>query len=338
MAEFWRDLRPIKQHLQGGARCPRCSAPNMTNDDERYYVPLKETVGSAAVDLVFPEPLVRHPYAKRPRAVIRHYHPHRSSPLRSPASGAISSLTGSPSPVTSSTRRPARRTRSSPKIHPEPMKVHFKVTGPADLARRARRAGRTLRRHDYIALAGQPEDRLGAEAIRRALARHKNRHGHARLLIKRREASGFHDTTRHDARISTLHQSKQLGPKDQRIPADERSRPVPKAEASSIRLPRRRRAAARGARAGAREKASVARPPRRRTASHQGNEANTSTTRPKQLTNFRARRPVPRPPPVSSTAPPCSAGKWVPPRAARPGRSSRTTHPAPPGEDQTNSD
>src|SRR3954454_25016914 len=93
--EFWRDLKPIPNVFKPHA-LPDVYLSDAPTDDERYYVPLSETVGS--------RPLLIQPSQNRwcdilrstgAGMVNRHYHHTRSSPTRSPASGATWSTTGS---------------------------------------------------------------------------------------------------------------------------------------------------------------------------------------------------------------------------------------------------
>ena len=73
--EFWRDLKPITNVFKADAR-PEVYVPDAPTEDERYYVPFTDTVGS--------RPLWISPtqnrwcdvlYAKGPGLVNRHYHP-----------------------------------------------------------------------------------------------------------------------------------------------------------------------------------------------------------------------------------------------------------------------
>ena len=41
--EFWRGIKPIEKVFQPDA-LPEVYMPNIADDDERYYVPLSETV------------------------------------------------------------------------------------------------------------------------------------------------------------------------------------------------------------------------------------------------------------------------------------------------------
>jgi 2,4'-dihydroxyacetophenone dioxygenase len=75
--EFWRDLKPIDTVFRPDAR-PEAYIPNAATDDERYYVPLSETVGSRPL-WISPD---RNQWADilrstGPGLVNRHYHPHQ---------------------------------------------------------------------------------------------------------------------------------------------------------------------------------------------------------------------------------------------------------------------
>ena len=75
--EFWRDIKPIAKVFKPDAM-PEAYIKNAPIDDDRYYVPLSETV--------FSRPLWISPtqnrwcdilLAKRAGLVNRHYHPHQ---------------------------------------------------------------------------------------------------------------------------------------------------------------------------------------------------------------------------------------------------------------------
>ena len=112
--EFWRDLKPITSVFKADAR-PEVYLTDAPTEDERYYVPFTETVGS--------RPLWISPtqnrwcdilYAKGPGLVNRHYHPQQVFAYTISGKWATWSTTGSRPRATSSTRRQGRRTRSSP--------------------------------------------------------------------------------------------------------------------------------------------------------------------------------------------------------------------------------
>jgi 2,4'-dihydroxyacetophenone dioxygenase len=75
--EFWRDLKPIPNVFKPHA-LPDVHLGDAATEDERYYVPLSETVGS--------RPLLIQPSQNRWCDVLRstgagmvnrHYHPHQ---------------------------------------------------------------------------------------------------------------------------------------------------------------------------------------------------------------------------------------------------------------------
>ena len=76
-SEFWRDLKPITKVFQPNA-LPEIYTATIATDDERYYVPLTETVSSRPI-LISPtqnrwcDVLM----AKGAGLVNRHYHPHQ---------------------------------------------------------------------------------------------------------------------------------------------------------------------------------------------------------------------------------------------------------------------
>lgn len=74
--EFWRDMKPIPEAFKPGG-LPETYVSNAPTEDERFYVPFSETVGS--------RPLFISPaqnkwcdvlMAKGAGLVNRHYHPH----------------------------------------------------------------------------------------------------------------------------------------------------------------------------------------------------------------------------------------------------------------------
>jgi 2,4'-dihydroxyacetophenone dioxygenase len=75
-SEFWRDLRPIEHSFKRDA-LPEVYLPQVATDDDRYYVPFTDTVGSRPLwinikDNTWSDVL----RAKQAGLVNRHYHPH----------------------------------------------------------------------------------------------------------------------------------------------------------------------------------------------------------------------------------------------------------------------
>jgi 2,4'-dihydroxyacetophenone dioxygenase len=75
--EFWRDLKPITKVFQPDAR-PEVYVPDAPTDDDRYYVPLSETVGSRPL-WISPTQNMWCDILRATSAglVNRHYHPHQ---------------------------------------------------------------------------------------------------------------------------------------------------------------------------------------------------------------------------------------------------------------------
>ena len=74
--EFWRDLKPIKKTFRKHS-LPEMYTPDIASDDERYYVPLSETVGSRPVWIsVSQNSWCDVLMAESAGLVNRHYHPH----------------------------------------------------------------------------------------------------------------------------------------------------------------------------------------------------------------------------------------------------------------------
>ena len=76
MAEFWRDLKPIDTVFREHS-LPEMYTPKIATDDERYYVPLSETVGTRPIWIS----VSQNSWCDVLRAtgaglVNRHYHPH----------------------------------------------------------------------------------------------------------------------------------------------------------------------------------------------------------------------------------------------------------------------
>ena len=149
-SEFWRELKPIEQKFRPGA-LPEAYVANAPTDDDRFYAPLSETVGT--------RPLWISPSQNRWCDVLmcrgaglvnRHY----------PAAGLRLhdlrqvGLPGHDSVATAGDavyEAPASRTRWSPRVRRADA-GDVQRHRAADLAGRERRAERHLDVFDYIAL------------------------------------------------------------------------------------------------------------------------------------------------------------------------------------------
>ena len=108
--EFWATLKPIANVFKPDAM-PESYLANAPTEDERYYVPISDTVSSRPL-WISPQ---RNQWcdilmAKGAGLVNRHYHPHEVFAYTISGSGDTSSTTGPPLRVTLSTRRPAKDT------------------------------------------------------------------------------------------------------------------------------------------------------------------------------------------------------------------------------------
>ena len=144
--EFWRDLKPITNVFKADAR-PEVYLSDAPTEDERYYVPFTETVSS--------RPLWISPtqnrwcdilYAKGPGLVNRHYHPQQVFAYTISGKWGYLEHDWVATAGDFVYEAPGEAHTLVAYEHDEPMKVHFNVTGPADLARRERRDRRALRR------------------------------------------------------------------------------------------------------------------------------------------------------------------------------------------------
>jgi hypothetical protein len=118
--EFWREIKPIANCFKLDA-LPEVYIKDPANSDERYFVPITETVSSRPVWMspqrnMWADILM----AKTAGLVNRHYHPHQVFAYTYRASGAISSMTGPRLRATSFMKHPAKAIRSWPMSPPNP--------------------------------------------------------------------------------------------------------------------------------------------------------------------------------------------------------------------------
>jgi 2,4'-dihydroxyacetophenone dioxygenase len=162
--EFWRDLEPIPNVFKAHA-LPEMYTANAPTDDERYYVPLTETVGT--------RPLLISPsqnrwcdvlMAKGAGLVNRHYHPQQVFAY------TISGKWGYLEHEWTATagdfvyEAPGEAHTLVAYESDEPMKVHFNVTGPLVWLDEAGQPTGTFDVFDYIALCKEHYDKIGIGA------------------------------------------------------------------------------------------------------------------------------------------------------------------------------
>ncbi|MFK7752463.1 MAG: 2,4'-dihydroxyacetophenone dioxygenase family protein [Sedimentitalea sp.] len=128
--EFWRDLKPITKVFQPDAS-PEVYLPNIADDDMRYYVPFTETV--------FSKPLWISPsknqwcdvlMATGAGLVNRHYHPHEVFAYTISGKWGYLEHDWIATAGDFVYETPGEGHTLVAYEHEDPMRVHFKVTGP----------------------------------------------------------------------------------------------------------------------------------------------------------------------------------------------------------------
>ena len=128
--EFWRDLKPITNVFKADAR-PEVYLSDAPTEDERYYVPFTDTVSS--------RPLWISPtqnrwcdilYAKGPGLVNRHYHPQQVFAYTISGKWGYLEHDWVATAGDFVYEAPGEAHTLVAHEHPDPMKVHFNVTGP----------------------------------------------------------------------------------------------------------------------------------------------------------------------------------------------------------------
>ena len=169
--EFWRDLKPIPNVFKSHA-LPEVYLRDAPTEDERYYVPLTETVGT--------RPLLIQPSQNRwcdvlratgPGLVNRHYHPHQVFAYT--ISGKWGYLEHDWIATAGDFVYEAPGEAHTLVAHesPEPMRVHFNVTGPLIWLDENGEPNGTFDAYDYLELAREHYEKagLGAEAVNKLL-------------------------------------------------------------------------------------------------------------------------------------------------------------------------
>jgi 2,4'-dihydroxyacetophenone dioxygenase len=128
--EFWRDLQPIDRVFQKHA-LPEVYTADAPTDDDRMYVPFTETVGT--------RPLWISPSQNRwcdilratgPGLVNRHYHPQQVFAYTISGKWGYLEHDWTATAGDFVYEAPGEAHTLVAYEHPDPMKVHFNVTGP----------------------------------------------------------------------------------------------------------------------------------------------------------------------------------------------------------------
>jgi 2,4'-dihydroxyacetophenone dioxygenase len=167
MTEFWRDLKPIDNVFRKYA-LPEMYTPNIASDDERYYVPLSETVGSRPVWISVAQnswcDVLR---ATGPGLVNRHYHPHEVFAYTISGKWGYLEHDWVATAGDFVYETPGEAHTLVAYESDEPMKVHFKVKGPLIWLDENGDPEGYFDVHDYIELCKEhyEQNGLGADAI-----------------------------------------------------------------------------------------------------------------------------------------------------------------------------
>ena len=162
--EFWRDIKPIDKPMPPYA-LPEIYTHDAPTDDERYYIPLSETVGS--------RPLFISPtqnrwcdilWAKSAGLVNRHYHPQQVFAITLSGKWGYLEHDWVATKGDFVYETPGESHTLIAYEHDEPMKVFFNVTGPLIWLDEDGEAVGTFDVHDYIALARDHYEKVGLGA------------------------------------------------------------------------------------------------------------------------------------------------------------------------------
>jgi 2,4'-dihydroxyacetophenone dioxygenase len=162
--EFWRDLKPIEEVFRPGAG-EDVYIGDAPTAEERYYVPFSDTVSS--------RPLWISPtqnrwcdilYSKGPGLVNRHYHPHQVFAYTISGKWGYLEHDWVATAGDFVYESPGEGHTLVAYDHPDPMKVHFNVTGPLIwIDENGESVGR-FDVFDYIELCKDHYDQVGVGA------------------------------------------------------------------------------------------------------------------------------------------------------------------------------
>jgi 2,4'-dihydroxyacetophenone dioxygenase len=162
--EFWRDIKPIDKPMPPDA-LPEVYTHDAPTDDERYYIPLSDTVGS--------RPLWVSPtqnrwcdilWAKSAGLVNRHYHPQQVFAITLSGKWGYLEHDWVATKGDFVYETPGESHTLIAYEHDEPMKVFFNVTGPLIWLDENGESVGTFDVHDYLALARDHYEKVGLGA------------------------------------------------------------------------------------------------------------------------------------------------------------------------------
>ena len=162
--EFWRDLKPITKVFQEHS-LPEMYTPDIATDDERYYVPLTETVGTRPVWIsVAQNSWCDVLMATSAGLVNRHYHPHEVFAYTISGKWGYLEHDWTATAGDFLYEAPGEAHTLVAFEHEDPMKIFFNVTGPLIWLDENGEAEGHFDVHDYIALARAHYEEVGLGA------------------------------------------------------------------------------------------------------------------------------------------------------------------------------
>jgi 2,4'-dihydroxyacetophenone dioxygenase len=162
--EFWRDIEPIEESARPGS-LPEVHLANAATDDERFYVPLTETVSTRPLWISIQQNrwcdiLV----AERAGLVNRHYHPHQVFAYTISGKWGYLEYDWVAGPGDFVYETPGGSHTLVAYESDEPMRVHFNVTGPLLWLDENGESAGLFDVFDYIAAAKEHYDKVGIGA------------------------------------------------------------------------------------------------------------------------------------------------------------------------------
>lgn len=162
--EFWRDIKPIDKVFQPDA-LPEVYLPKIADADERYYVPITETVSTRPVWIsptrnMWCDVLM----AKSAGLVNRHYHPHEVFAYTISGKWGYLEHDWVATAGDFVYETPGEGHTLVAYESSEPMKVHFKVTGPLIWLDEDGEPNGYFDVHNYIDLCKKHYDKVGIGA------------------------------------------------------------------------------------------------------------------------------------------------------------------------------
>ncbi|NEK60395.1 cupin domain-containing protein [Geodermatophilus sabuli] len=165
--EFWRDIKPIAHVFRKDA-APEIFLPDTLADDDRYFVPLSETVFTRPLWIS----LAQNRWcdvlmAKQAGLVNRHYHPHQVFGYTLSGTWSYLEHDWVATKGTFVYETPGEAHTLVAHESDEPMRVHFNVTGPLIWLDEDGQPNGTFDAYDYLELAREHYEAvgLGADAV-----------------------------------------------------------------------------------------------------------------------------------------------------------------------------